>query len=263
MGSAGATNAHHIWNRTDAPLRYLCAGTNPDRDTVHYPDDGQTLHWDRPDARVVAADGTLLDEISVPLALRSLPGLLPPWTDSFDPTHLNDIDIVPAALADAFPMLKEGDLLVSLRNVDLLVAIDPRRKVATWAMAGPFRRQHDPDLLPNGRLLVFDNLGGDPACGRSRVLEIDPVTRRVVWAFEGRGDQTFYAKARGEQQVLPNGNILIVDPHNGRLLEIAPSAGNRTVWEWVNMVEPGLVGLVTDAQRVPRTAAAWLGRPCP
>ena len=57
---AGATNAHHIWNRTDAPLRYLCAGTNPDRDTVHYPDDGQTLHWDRPDARVVAADGTLI-----------------------------------------------------------------------------------------------------------------------------------------------------------------------------------------------------------
>lgn len=57
---AGAANAHHIWNRTDAPLRYLCAGTNPDRDTVHYPDDGQTLHWDRPHARVVAADGTLI-----------------------------------------------------------------------------------------------------------------------------------------------------------------------------------------------------------
>ena len=39
--------------------------------------------------------------------------------------------------------------------------------MARWAMAGPFRRQHDPDLLPNGHIMVFDNLGGDPACGRT------------------------------------------------------------------------------------------------
>ena len=67
-------------------------------------------------------------------------------------------------------MLKVGDLLVSLRNVSSLVAIDAETKMARWAMAGSFRRQHDPDLLPNGHILVFDNLGGDPACGRSRIL---------------------------------------------------------------------------------------------
>ena len=202
----------------------------------------------------VAPDGTLLDEISVPLALRSLPGLLPPWTDSFDPTHLNDIDIVPAALADAFPMLKEGDLLVSLRNVDLLVAIDPRRKVATWAMAGPFRRQHDPDLLPNGRLLVFDNLGGDPACGRSRVLEIDPVSYAIPWRYDGcmAGDR-FDSEAWGAQEPLPNGNILITESFGGRVLEVTREERPRIVWEYVNRIGErdgqAIGGVVGEARR--------------
>src|SRR3954454_710322 len=42
----------------------------------------------------VSPSGEVLDEISVPLALQAMPGLLPPRTDSFDPTHLNDIDVV-------------------------------------------------------------------------------------------------------------------------------------------------------------------------
>lgn len=57
---AGVENAHHILNRSDAALRYLCAGTNPPAETVRYPDDAQTLHWDRPDWRLVADDGTVL-----------------------------------------------------------------------------------------------------------------------------------------------------------------------------------------------------------
>lgn len=57
---AGVANAHHLLNRSDAPLRYLCAGTNPDAETVRYPDDASTLHWQRPEWRLVADDGTIL-----------------------------------------------------------------------------------------------------------------------------------------------------------------------------------------------------------
>lgn len=57
---AGSDNAHHLLNRSDRDLRYLCAGTNPDREAVCYPDDAQTLHWDRPDWRLVADNGTVL-----------------------------------------------------------------------------------------------------------------------------------------------------------------------------------------------------------
>ena len=61
---------------------------------------------------------------------------------------------------------------------------------------------------------------------RGLLIEIDPASKEVVWSFEGTGNQPFYAKARGEQQLLPNGNILISDPHHGRVFEIAPSADN-------------------------------------
>lgn len=57
---AGVENAHQLLNRSDQPLRYLCAGTNPDAEIVRYPDDGQTLIWDRPDWQVKADDGTVL-----------------------------------------------------------------------------------------------------------------------------------------------------------------------------------------------------------
>lgn len=56
---AGAETAHQILNRSDAPLRYLCAGTNPDAETVRYPDEGETLHWIRPDWHVLGDDDTV------------------------------------------------------------------------------------------------------------------------------------------------------------------------------------------------------------
>jgi hypothetical protein len=51
--------------------------------------------------------------------------------------------------------------------------------------------------------------------------------------------------------------------HAASEAEIALAAGNRTVWEWSNLVEPGYVGLVTDVQRVTRDAVPWLRQPCP
>lgn len=56
---AGVENAHHIVNRSDAVLRYLCAGTNPDAETVRYPDDAETLHWIRPNWHVLGDDGAV------------------------------------------------------------------------------------------------------------------------------------------------------------------------------------------------------------
>lgn len=181
-----------------------------------------------------------------------------------DPIHLNDTEVLPPALAPAFPMFQAGDIMLSLRHTNTLLVVDPKTWTAKWVMTGPFLGQHDPDFLPNGHILVYDNriTGGAPRFGNTRLVEVDPATKSIVWTFEPQGDQAFYAKARGEQQVLPNGNILIVDPHNGRLLEVAPAAGNRTVWEWVNLVEPGFAGLITDVQRIPPEAAGWLGQPC-
>ena len=56
---AGATVAHHLLNRGPAPLRYLCAGTNPEHETVRYPDRAETLFWTRPHWHVISDEGEL------------------------------------------------------------------------------------------------------------------------------------------------------------------------------------------------------------
>lgn len=59
---AGVDNAHHVLNRSDAPVRYLVAGNGPRRDVVHYPDDDRTLFREPDSWRIVAGDGTVLRE---------------------------------------------------------------------------------------------------------------------------------------------------------------------------------------------------------
>ena len=78
----------------------------------------------------VAPDGRVLDEISLLEALRSNPALfsLNHENDldvvSEDPTHLNDVEPLPAALAPRFPLFGAGDLLVSMRNINTIAVID-------------------------------------------------------------------------------------------------------------------------------------------
>ena len=58
----GVANAHHVWNRSDAPCSYLIMGSRMPRDVVHYPDDGRTLYNDPQGWRLVDSAGRLLRE---------------------------------------------------------------------------------------------------------------------------------------------------------------------------------------------------------
>jgi hypothetical protein len=182
-----------------------------------------------------------------------------------DPTHLNDVEALPAEMASAFPMFNAGDLMMSFRHVNTVLVVEPKNWHVKWAMTGPWLMQHDPDFLPNGHILVYDNrvTGAKPVLGNTRLVEVDPATKQIVRIFEGKGEEAFYASERGEQQRLPNGDLLLVDPFGGRLVEIAPDSGYHVVWEWVNLVAPGSAGMITDTQRIGEAAANdWVGRPC-
>ena len=181
-----------------------------------------------------------------------------------DPVHLNDVEALPAGIAAAFPMFKAGDLMLSFKHLNTVLVVDPESWQVKWAMTGPWMMQHDPDFLPNGHILVYDNrvTGTKPLLGNTRLIEVDPASRRVVRIIEGEGDEAFYAEARGEQEMLPNGDVLLVDPYGGRLVEVAPGPGYDVVWEWVNLIEPGSVAMITDTQRIGQAASRWIGRPC-
>ena len=81
----------------------------------------------------VSPDGKILDEISVLEALREWPGLTSITYNedvqvairSNDPTHLNNVEPLPRAMAAAFPQFAPGDLLISLRNMNTIAVLDP------------------------------------------------------------------------------------------------------------------------------------------
>jgi hypothetical protein len=167
-----------------------------------------------------------------------------------DPLHTNGVDIVDGAAAaqlrPKIPVAAPGQVLLSFRDLGggTVALLDIETERIVWAMLGPWVSQHDPDILPNGNVLLFDNLGHLGDEGLSRVLEVDPRTSGVVWSYAGSRDRILESSIRSAQQRLPNGNTLITESDGGRLLEVTPEGD--IVWEFV---EPARGG--AEEQRIP------------
>jgi hypothetical protein len=201
-----------------------------------------------------------------------------PESKTNDPTHSNDIEIVSEDFARHNGFADPGDILVSLRTADAIVLIDRESKAAKWALTGPFLRQHDPDLLPDGTISIFDNrtdkgqhneavhLTEPQSFGYSRILRFDPQTQEVVWKFEGSRENPFYTSVQGDHQILENGNVLIVETEAGRIFELDPT-DNSIVWEWFNGLDldqsGNFVGRITRATRYDQNYPQFLALGCP
>ena len=159
-----------------------------------------------------------------------------------DTFHPNDVEPLSPALAAAFPQFAVGDLMISLRSLNMVAVLDGRTLEAKWWQVGPWHRQHDPDWLPNGRISVFDNRMSTPY---SRIVETDPVTREVTTVFAGSPETPFYTWRRGKHQRLANGNTLIVEPEGGRVLEVAPEG--TILWEFHNIFDETRNGVLNKA----------------
>ena len=231
-----------------------------DDTVVHLAPDGTVLS-ETPLLERLIASGRTAELYANTLSRPALP-------EYDDPLHLNEVEVLREDMAAAFPQFAAGDLLVSMRNINAIAVLDGKTLAVKWWRTGPFIRQHDPDFLPNGHIMVFDNrMGGrQQRFGQSRVLEIDPkdpVTTELVWSFTGSEEAPFYTDHRGKLQVLPNGNILVAELLAGRVFEIAREGGDtKLVWQWVNGLGDGLIGYVTQADRIPPDRLGFVGQPC-
>lgn len=145
-----------------------------------------------------------------------------------DILHTNALEVIPRTIKG---LCEKGDLLISMRELDTIAIIDIRREELLWHWGpGVLEKQHQPTLLDNGHILVFDN--GERQRKYSRVLEIDPVGRRIVWQYRARPPHTFFSVSRGGNQRLPNGNTLITESDRARVFEVTPAG--KIVWEFFN-----------------------------
>jgi Arylsulfotransferase (ASST) len=137
--------------------------------------------------------------------------------------------------------------------------------------------QHDAQLIPDGlpgagNLLVFDNQGsaGYPPAElsiypSSRVLEIDPIRRLIVWQYtgdaSGRVVWTFHSSFISSARRLPNDNTLIDEGMNGRLFQITPAG--EIVWEYVSPYFGPTADLGFDTDRTVLSNQVYRCQPVP
>lgn len=178
---------------------------------------------------------------------------------SGDTLHLNDAEVFPRSMTPG--TFKPGDVMISLRNINMVMIFDPQTNRVVHVFNGPFVRQHDPDFVDGNTITVFDNhthtMGTSQE--RTRILEVSTDGRKPRVIFEGNARHPFFTNIMGKHQALPNGNMLLTEATKGRALEI--DAEGNLVWELRNFVRPGVVGLMDEAQRLdPQMDAAFFAR---
>ena len=141
-----------------------------------------------------------------------------PFRDVYDQgwTHTNSATRLP-----------NGNTLVSLRNFNLIVEVNPQGSVVWSCGTGVFTCQHSPKILPNDNLLVADTTwlragpwGPDekrPPGG----IEVNRKTEEIVWQF--RPKELLHIR---DADRLPNGNTLITTGQ--AIIEVTPEG--KVAW---------------------------------
>lgn len=210
----------------------------------------------------------------------------PPDVTKRDWLHINDVDVI-----------AEDTFLVSVRNANQLVVVERGEGVvevinaddgsddASCKKPGQLRDEDGDDDVRCGNPELLDHqhnpqwLGGDPAGdGEAAVLVADSDNDRVVelhrvdgeweiaWKLESTGDVNLRWPRDADR--LDNGNTLITDTLNKRVLEVSPNGsvvwsirteripyeadrvpqGEQPEGTWYGMATPGAGG---DATRIP------------
>jgi hypothetical protein len=163
------------------------------------------------------------------------------------------------------------NIIWDARETNIIAIIDKKTGKIVWKLGPDYSTpelkhigwiigQHHAHIIPKGlpgegNLLVFDN-GGWAGYGQpnpsspygqknalrdySRILEINPVTLEIEWqytpteaGFQAPLDSyRFYSPYISSAQRLPNGNTLITEGADGRILEVTRE--HELVWEYIS-----------------------------
>lgn len=143
-----------------------------------------------------------------------------------DILHANTVRFVDRDVSDE---LRKGYVIACAPEIDVVAVIDPETGMPMWNWGrGVIEKPHNPTLLENGHILVFDN---GTRRKYSRILEIDPSSGEIVWRYAYDPRSVFYSPVCGAAQRLPNGNTMITDTTGGRVFEV--TMDGDIVWDFL------------------------------
>ncbi len=158
-----------------------------------------------------------------------------------DPFHLNDIQ--PALETTEY--WHQGDLFLSIRDQSMIMHYRPSTNEIINIIEGLFVHQHDIDLLPGGKISIFDN--NAKVSYKNRLLP--EIIKVRIYNFETKTFSSYLEKAlvdndvittiHGRSQILPNGDLLVEQTQSGRLLYYDGLGSLQ--WQHVNRASDGRV----------------------
>lgn len=190
------------------------------------------------------------------------------------------------------------NIILDGRNANIIFIISKETGKVVWKLGPDYSTgkekeigwiigQHHAHIIPKGlpgegNILVFDNGGmggyGSPNpmspngfCNvkrdYSRVLEIDPVKMEIVWQTLPRDlgymqpfmADHFYSCYISSAQRLPNGNTLIAEGADGRIIEVTDD--HEIVWEYISPYPGDMLDLMYRAYRYPYDYVPQLKEP--
>lgn len=158
-------------------------------------------------------------------------GLQEPINTSTDWAHNNTCQMLtdnPIAKLD--PRFKKNNILFCFANLDIIGVVEYPSGEIVWTWGhGIISKPHAPEMLANGNILLFDNGVKNEF---SRALELNPLSKEIVWEYRGTPPKSFYSKTISNAQRLPNGNTLICEGNASRLFEVTPDG--EIVWDYIS-----------------------------
>ncbi|EXJ60250.1 hypothetical protein A1O7_04402 [Cladophialophora yegresii CBS 114405] len=139
-------------------------------------------------------------------------------------------------LINSVQLLKDGNILASLRSVSAVVVISRETGEIMWHLDSTVvAQQHCASELDDGSILIFDNgtFRYRESSTYSRVIQVDRATKKIVWEYRDRSmPNAFFSPFMGGAQRLKNGNTLITEAVFGRMFEVTPAG--QICFEYVN-----------------------------
>lgn len=166
------------------------------------------------------------------------------WIDLF---HANSVEWMHRPEHEPrAPFYAADHVLVSFRHQACVAIFDWTNKKLVWHWGrGEISGSHDATVLENGNILIFDN---GLQRGWSRAVEVDPLSKEIVWEYRGEQPEDFWTESRGAAQRLANGNTLLAESDRGRALEVTPAG--KIVWEYFHPGENKRVATITRIKRI-------------
>ena len=202
---------------------------------------------------VLDPDGKIVKKVSVLEAFERSPyaSFLTKMERFGDVLHTNTIEIFDGSQGARSSVFAKGNVLISSPTTNVIAIIDMETESVVWALSGLWAGQHQPTLLANGNMLLFDNEGH---FGMSKVVEFDPLTQEIRWLFGGDEVNNFSSPICGSNQRLPNGNTLITETTSGRAFEVTEDLD--IVWTYYNPARAGgdneLIAALFEVVRIER-----------